>query len=59
MASSSRTSAKKDSGTYWSFKADRILGDFEWDSLGLCSPEEQIEMNTKELNNRARHKSAV
>jgi len=38
---------------WWTLKADRVPGDFEWDPLGLypSDPEEQIELKTKELNN--------
>jgi len=41
------------SGAYWTLKADRVPGDFEWDPLGLypADPEEQIDLKTKELNN--------
>jgi hypothetical protein len=41
------------SGAYWTLKADRVPGDFEWGPLGLhpSDPEEQIEMKTKRSNN--------
>ena len=40
-------------GGFWTLKKDRVPGDFEWDPMDLypTDPKEQLEMQTKELNN--------